>query len=85
MTDWKADELDAIARGSELEIAPLRPDGALREPVTIWVVHVGDDLFVRSVRGAAGSGYQGSRSVTRAGSRPAPSRCRVRGSRPQPR
>jgi hypothetical protein len=28
--------------------------------VTIWVVRVGDDLFVRSVRGSAGSWYQGS-------------------------
>jgi hypothetical protein len=30
------------------------------DPVTIWVVRVGDDLFVRSVRGSAGSWYQGS-------------------------
>jgi hypothetical protein len=60
MTDWKADELDAIAQASELEISALRPDGTLRDPVTIWVVRVGDDLFVRSVRGSAGSWYRGS-------------------------
>jgi hypothetical protein len=28
--------------------------------VTIWVVRLGDDLFMRSVRGSAGSWYQGS-------------------------
>jgi hypothetical protein len=60
VTDWKADELNAIARASELEIAALQPDGTLRKPVTIWVVRVGDDLFVRSVRGSEGSWYQGS-------------------------
>jgi hypothetical protein len=60
MTDWKADELDAIARASELEIAALRDNGTLRDPVTIWVVRIGDDLFVRSVRGSAGFWYQGS-------------------------
>jgi hypothetical protein len=60
MTDWKADELDAIAKAPELEIAALRDDGTLRDPVTIWVVSVGDDLFVRSVRGSTGSWYQGS-------------------------
>jgi hypothetical protein len=27
MTDWKADELDAIAQAPELEIAGLRDDG----------------------------------------------------------
>jgi hypothetical protein len=60
MTDWKADELDAIARASELEIAALREDGMLRDPVTTWVIRLGDDLFVRSVRGSVGSWYQGS-------------------------
>jgi hypothetical protein len=35
MTDWKADELDAITRASELEIAASGGDGTLRDPVTI--------------------------------------------------
>jgi hypothetical protein len=60
MSEWKADELDSIGRASELEVAALREDGTLRDPVTIWVVRVGDDLFVRSVRGSAGSWYRGS-------------------------
>jgi hypothetical protein len=60
MTTWKADGLDAIAETHEIEIVALREDGALRDPVTIWVVRVGEDLFVRSVRGSAGSWYRGS-------------------------
>jgi hypothetical protein len=48
MTAWTSDELDRIGRADELRIATLRPDGTLRRPVTIWVVRVGDDLYVRS-------------------------------------
>lgn len=48
MTTWTSDELDKIGKADELEIAPLRRDGTLRNPVTIWVVRHGDDLYVRS-------------------------------------
>jgi hypothetical protein len=40
-----------IGRAEELEIASARRDGTLRQPVTIWVVRHGDDLYVRSVNG----------------------------------
>jgi hypothetical protein len=58
MTAWASDELGAIAAADELEIAPLRSDGSLRNPVTIWVVRVGDDLYVRSYRGAGSAWYR---------------------------
>ena len=48
MTPWTSDELDRIGAAEELRIAALRRDGTLRKPVTIWVVRVGDDLYVRS-------------------------------------
>jgi hypothetical protein len=51
MAAWTNDELTRIEAADELEIAPLRRDGALRNPVTIWVVRHGDDLYVRSVHG----------------------------------
>ena len=51
MTTWTADELENIDAADELEIASLRPDGTLRNPTTIWVVRLGDDLYVRSVNG----------------------------------
>jgi hypothetical protein len=52
MTAWTTDELDGIEAADELEIASLRSDGTLRHPTTIWVVRLGDDLYVRSVNGA---------------------------------
>lgn len=50
-TDWSRDELRRIAAADELRVEPRLPDGALREPVTIWVVAVGGRLFVRSAHG----------------------------------
>lgn len=58
MTTWMKDELDKIGRAEELEIASRRGDGSLRKPVTIWVVRVGDDLYVRSYRGRSGSWFR---------------------------
>ena len=51
MTAWTTDELDKIDAADELEIASVRADGTLRNPTTIWVVRVGDDVYVRSVNG----------------------------------
>jgi hypothetical protein len=62
MSDWTAEELDKIGAADELEIASLRPDGSLHPYVTIWVVRVGDDLYVRSYRGSNGVWF---RSVLR--------------------
>jgi hypothetical protein len=60
MTTWASDELRKISTADELAIASRRPDGTLRRPVTIWVVSVGDDLYVRSVRGRGSSWFQGA-------------------------
>ena len=62
MSDWTAEELDRIGAADELRIAALRPDGSLRPETTIWVVRVGDELYVRSWRGRAGAWF---RSVLR--------------------
>jgi hypothetical protein len=59
MTTWTSDELTKIGTAEELEIASLRRDGTLRNPVTIWVVRVGDDLYVRSVNGREGAWFRG--------------------------
>ena len=58
MTEWTNDELNRIGTADELQIAPRRRDGTLRNPVTIWVVCVGDDLYVRSYRGPDGSWFR---------------------------
>ena len=58
MNDWTAEELDRIGAAEELAIAPHRDDGTLRKPVPIWVVRVGDNLYVRSWRGRAGAWFR---------------------------
>jgi hypothetical protein len=58
MTTWTSDELSKIETADELEIASVRPNGTLRNPVTIWVVRVGDDLYVRSANGRTGSWFR---------------------------
>ena len=60
MTTWTSDELNKIGTAEELQIASLRRDGTLRKPVTIWVVRLGDDLYVRSVNGRTGAWFRGT-------------------------
>jgi hypothetical protein len=55
-TTWTSDELSRIEAADELEIAPRRRDGALRKPIPIWAVRVGDDLYVRAAYGP-GTGW----------------------------
>ena len=62
MAAWTADELDAIGQANELEIAPARPDGTLRRPTPIWVVRVGDHLYVRSYRGRDGRWFRAAQT-----------------------
>jgi len=60
MTTWTSDELDKIGTAEELQITSLRRDGTLRKPVTIWVVRLGDDLYVRSVNGRTAAWFRGT-------------------------
>jgi hypothetical protein len=62
MTAWTSNELNKIGTADELEIAPLRRDGTLRNPVTIWVVRLGDDLYVRSYGGRGGSWFRAAQA-----------------------
>ena len=60
MTAWRSDELSRIGGADELLLASVRRDGTLRNPVTIWVVRHGDDLYVRSVNGRTGTWFRGT-------------------------
>ena len=60
MTAWTSDELSKIGAAEELQIASVRRDGTLRNPVTIWVVRHGDDLYVRSVNGRTAAWFRGT-------------------------
>jgi len=63
---WTTDELDRIGRAEELEIAPQQRDGSSRRPLPIWVVRVGDDLLIRSWRGAHGGWYRAAEETHQA-------------------
>ncbi len=60
MTTWTEGELTKIGTAEELQIASQRGDGTLRNPVTIWVVRLGDDLYVRSVDGRTSAWFRGT-------------------------
>jgi hypothetical protein len=59
MTAWTSDELTKIGTAEELQIASLRRDGTLRKQVIIWVVRLGNDLYVRSVNGRTSAWFRG--------------------------
>jgi hypothetical protein len=60
MTTWTGEELARIGVADELELAALRRDGTLRNPV--WVVRHRADLYVRSYRGPGAAWYRGSQA-----------------------
>jgi hypothetical protein len=61
MSTWTSDELDRIAAAEELRISSRRRDGSFSRPIIIWVVRVGDDLFVRSAYGPDNPWYVNAR------------------------
>ena len=54
MTTWTGEELEKIKTAEELQFASMRGDGTLRKRVIIWVVRLGDGLYIRPVNGRDG-------------------------------
>jgi hypothetical protein len=63
---WTSDELSRIETAEELQVAPRRRDGTLRTPVPIWVVRVGEDVYVRAAYGP-GTGWHRVARASREG------------------
>ena len=63
MIPWTPEQLDGIAAADEISIQTLGRDGTLRPAVRVWVVRVGDEVYVRSWKGQDGAWF---RSATRA-------------------
>jgi hypothetical protein len=59
---WTDDERTRIGAAEEVRLASRRPDGSLRPYVTMWVVRVGDDLYVRSAYGPDNPWYRRARA-----------------------
>jgi hypothetical protein len=62
MAGWTKEELDELGAAEELNLAAVRADGTLRRPVTIWVVRVGDGVYVRLVNGRGSSWFRAAQS-----------------------
>ena len=59
---WTSEELTKIEKADELNLSSLRKDGTYRRPVIMWVVRVGDDLYVRAVKGRSGPWFLGAQT-----------------------
>ena len=55
---WTAGELRSIGDRDEVDVSSLRADGTVRPYVTIWLVRVGDELYVRSAYGPANGWFR---------------------------
>ena len=62
MRTWTNEELETFGNPDEVTIATTRKDGSLRNPVIVWIVRYGDDLYVRSVNGRDASWFRGVQS-----------------------
>jgi hypothetical protein len=60
MTTWTPEELTTIGAADEVAVVTRRGDDTLDRPVTIWMVRLGDDLYVRSVNGRDSAWFRGT-------------------------
>lgn len=62
MNLWTDNELNKIGNAEELLISSLRADGTSRKPRIIWVVRLGNDIYVRSVNGRNSAWFRGAQT-----------------------
>lgn len=58
MGEWTAEDLDQFGCADALQLTSRRRDGHSRPWVTMWVVRVGEEVFVRSARGSHNPWYR---------------------------
>jgi len=61
-TAWTPTDLATIDRTREVKVATHRADGTLRTARIVWIVRLGDSLYVRSVNGREAAWYRGVQS-----------------------
>lgn len=59
---WTENELARIGSAKEAQLATVGSGGRLRRPVTVWVLRVGDNLYVRSWLGREARWYRSLQS-----------------------
>lgn len=62
MAPWSTEDLGRIGGAEELQLASLRGERSLSPYVTMWVVRVGDDVYVRSAGGPSRPWYCGAKA-----------------------
>ncbi len=62
MSAWPQDDLDRLGAAGEVEVSSVRRDGSLSRTRTVWIVRVGDQLYLRSVNGPDGAWYRLTRA-----------------------
>jgi len=60
---WTSQELERLGRAQELHLATRRRDSGLSRYVTMWVVRVGDNLYIRSAYGPDNPWYRRARTA----------------------
>jgi hypothetical protein len=58
VTGWGPADARRIGAADEVEITTLTSDGGPRRFVPIWIVQVGEDLYIRSWRGQEGAWFR---------------------------
>jgi hypothetical protein len=58
MANWIQKNLERIGAADELQLTSFKQDSTRRLPVTIWVVRVDDDVYVRAYRGHETAWFQ---------------------------
>ena len=62
MPAWTKDELKRIGDAQELQLASVRADRSLGRYTTMWVVRVGDEIYVRSAGGPERAWYRDAKT-----------------------
>lgn len=60
MATWTPEDLTTIGAAEEVAVVTHRNDGTLGRPVTIWLVRLDDDLYIRSVNGRDSGWFRGT-------------------------
>ena len=59
---WSNHDLQLFGGAGEIEVSSVRRDGSQSRKRIVWIVRVGDELYLRSVNGPDAAWYRSTRS-----------------------
>ena len=62
MNPWTRDELEKLEAADEIGIAAVRRDGSAPKSVPIWIVRLGEELYIRSAYGKRSAWFRGAQA-----------------------